>query len=244
MYDLHCHITPAIDDGSQSLRETRDMLRIAADSGIHTIVATPHGNIPGETNYTMPMLQEQFGLLGQAAEQAHIRVLHGMEVFAYGTRIVGRLRAGELLTLADTRSVLVEFPFFDRPSHVIETVLDLLRADFRPIIAHPERYRFIQRELELLDELLDLGCALQVNKGSPLGRFGAAPQQVSLHMIERGMVHLIASDAHSSEQRTPYLLDCAEFLDKTFGEGCSALLMHINPRHILHDEELESFYEP
>ena len=167
-----------------------------------------------------------------------------MEVFAYGSRILQRLHSGELLTMAGTRSVLVEFPFFDRPSHVIETVLDLLRADYRPVIAHPERYRFIQQEPELLDELIELGCVLQVNKGSPLGRFGTAPQQAALYMIRRGMAGLIASDAHSAAQRTPYLLDCADFLDETFGRGCSELLMHINPRHILQDEEIESFYEP
>lgn len=245
MIDLHCHILPGLDDGARTQEQSVQMARMAAESGVRIIAATPHTNLHGIfENYASPTLDQIFAALQQRLlrEQIPIELVIGAEIFCNGN-VSDLLRRGTLRTLGGTRYPLVEFAFSDHPDHVFRQLRQLLDAGYIPIVAHPERYYFVQHDRHLLWDFAEMGCVLQVNKGSPLGRFGSAPRRISHYMLERGLVHILASDAHSDTARTPYLADVRRFLMDFCGDGCPQLLLERNPAHILHDEPVESVFD-
>lgn len=245
MIDLHCHILPGVDDGAQTSEQAIQMARMAVRAGVRTIAATPHTNIVRMfENYASAALTQRFAAFRTLLREQNIplELVAGAEIFFDGD-VSGMLRRGAVPTLGGSQYPLVEFAFHDRPARVLDGLQSLLDAGYTPVIAHPERYRFVQRDPMLLTAFADMGCVLQVNKGSPLGRFGPAPLRASRYMLEQGLVHLVASDAHSEIERTPYLADARDFLSDAYGDGCPRLLLERNPRHILNDEPVESVFD-
>lgn len=234
MIDLHSHILPELDDGSQSLAESLAMARMAVDSGITAMVATPHC----ADDRTKEVL-ESFQLLTQALRENRIplKLYPGMEIF--GTADTVRLLKEEkLLTLNGSRYPLVEFDF--QSSGETETLIlrSLCKAGYRPVVAHPERYSYIQRNPQLVNRWYRMGCLLQVNRGSLLGRFGRQAQAMAVEMVERGFATVVATDAHSPRMRTPWMRDVREMLAKEVSPLCARMLLLENPRKILKNDRL------
>lgn len=245
MIDIHSHIIPNVDDGSQSLDESLEMLEIAADSGVHTIVATPHCNIPDEyENYLSPEMEDRFQRLDRARRDVgiHIRICRGMEIFATD-ELPTLLREKRVWTINNTKYFLMEFAF----SEDVDFCRDVLRRcrslGYHPIIAHPERYFFVQNDPELAFEWCTLGYGLQINKGSILGRFGPEPYRCARMLLEHNLVACVASDAHSPAQRSTYMGEINDLLLHDYGEEYRRLLLEENPSRILADKILLG-YEP
>ena len=122
MIDLHCHILPDVDDGASDLAEALEMARMAADSGVSTIVATPHCNIPNtpRANYLDRDLLNRFVAFRSAVEEAGIplRIYGGAEIFCT-PQMPQLLQEQKLLPLAGTKYLLVEF-FFDEAPEFME----------------------------------------------------------------------------------------------------------------------------
>lgn len=245
--DLHMHILPCLDDGSPSEESTLRMAAMAAESGTAKIVATPHSR--GFGDHTDPLfhltVREAADALGHALEDCGIpiRILTGMEVYA-GEDTVSELAEGILLPLGDTRCVLTEFGFDEDPDFVEKTLHDMQDAGWLPLIAHPERYFFIQDDLNLAYRLVKAGCLMQVNKGSLLGRFGETEQSCAMALIRHGLVHAVASDAHSPRHRTPPLDTVYTWLSETFSPRAAELLLAQNPNRILSGEQPTAVTEP
>lgn len=234
MIDIHSHILPELDDGSPSLRESLAMARMAVDGGITAMVATPHC-----TGGRKAEVLESWRLLRQALEEAGIplKLYPGMEIF--GTADTVRLlKENKLLTLNGSRYPLVEFDF--RAWGETETLLlySLCKAGYRPIVAHPERYAFIQRDPRLINRWVRMGCLLQVNRGSLLGRFGRQAQAMAVEMVERGFAAVVATDAHSCRSRTPWMRDVREMLTREVSPLCARMLLRENPGRIVKNERL------
>lgn len=245
MTDIHSHILPGLDDGSESIDESIDMLFIAADSGVSSIVATPHCNIPGEyENYASPELDEAFFRLNSEARRAGvpIKLLLGMEVFATHD-LPELLKAGRVRTLNDTKYFLTEFSFGEDPYFCQEVLRRCTSLGFTPVVAHPERYVFIQDDPQTAFEWCVSGCALQINKGSLLGRFGHRAQVTAELLIDHGLAACVASDAHGSVSRTPHMAEIREYLIENLGEEYARLLLRENPSRMLSGKELLG-YEP
>ena len=189
MIDLHCHILPGQDDGSQSLEESLEMARMAVDSGVKAVVATPHC-----THDRTRDVYSAWRLLSEAMEESGIplRLFPGMEI--YGTENTARmLRDGRLFTLAGSRYPLIEFSFYsdgEEETRILQSVCD---CGFRPLVAHPERYSYVQENLRIVNEWYRMGCLLQINRGSLLGRFGYHAQNAALELVRRGH-RLVADD--------------------------------------------------
>lgn len=245
MIDIHSHILPGVDDGSQSLDESLELLEIAADSGVHTIVATPHCNIPDEfDNYAGPELEERFQRLNRAKKDLGIpiRICRGMEIFATED-LPALLRDKRVWTINHTRYFLMEFAF----SEDVDFCRDVLRRcrelGYMPIIAHPERYFFVQDDPELAFEWCTAGFGLQLNKGSILGRFGPAPYHCASLLLDHNLAACVASDAHNPGQRSTYMGEINEVLFRDYGEDYRLLLLEENPSRILEGKNLLG-YEP
>ncbi len=240
MIDIHSHVLPGVDDGSPHMDMSLEMLAIAAENGVHTLVATPHCNIPDEfENYCSPELDELFEELRFRAklEEIPIRLCRGMEIFAT-PELPALLREGRVWTLNHSRYFLTEFAFHEDPDFCREILCACRAEGFRPVIAHPERYFFLQDDPELAYEWCTSGYALQVNKGSLLGRFGPAVQETAELLLSHGLVACVASDAHRSYERSTYMSDVRSYLDEACGEEYRRLLLEENPSRILSGCEL------
>lgn len=245
LIDIHTHIIPGVDDGSESIRMSLGMLALSAESGITDVVATPHCNIPGEAdNYVSMELYTALLNLRNEAERAGIlvRVLRGMEVFAT-PELPDLIRERKVWSLNGTHYLLMEFAFDEDPAFCKSLLETLRKMGVRPVVAHPERYFFIQDDPQIAYEWCTTGCALQVNKGSLLGRFGQGPERTARLLVDHGLAACVASDAHSDYQRSTYMAELSRLLERDYGEDFRDLLMELNPGRILRGETLLG-YEP
>lgn len=241
MVDIHTHILPSVDDGAPDWNVALEMAAQAVRSGVRHLVMTPHCNIPEMfDNYNdqdqMRQKMQRFREQVQAAG-IPLELYTGMEVF--GTIEVPRyLEEGRLLTIHDTRYLLIEFAFVGEEKWVTEILHEIRKLDYIPIVAHPERYSYVQENPEIVDRWIRMGCGIQVNKGSILGRFGKMPYACSRFLLEQGMVSCVASDAHHSQWRTTYLDEVHAVLAERYGEDYSDFLTRRNPKRILQGKEL------
>ena len=163
MIDIHTHVLPGVDDGSESMEMSLSMLALAADSGVDTLVTTPHCNIPDEIdNYADAELEERWEELNAEKDRMEIpiRLCRGMEIFAT-PEMPKLLREHRVWTLNGTDYFLMEFAFDEDPVFCFQILEDCVREGFRPIIAHPERYFFLQDDPQIAFEWCTAGYGLQ-----------------------------------------------------------------------------------
>lgn len=235
MIDLHCHILPGVDDGSSSEEESCRMARLAVESGVTAVCATPHCNVPGcFDNYRTEALEERFLCLARLLGERDIplRLYAGMEVYVT-PETPRHLLEGKLLTLGGSRYLLVEFGFEAPFSFAQRMLEEISAAGAVPVVAHPERYRFAQEDRGCLLRWIEAGWALQINKGSLFGRFGRRAARTAHWCLGEGCMHLIGSDAHSPYRRTPWLEDARSYVAEYTAPEIADFLLEENPRHML-----------
>lgn len=228
--DLHCHILPGIDDGARDAAQALAMARIAVDDGIHTVFATPH-HLNGVYRNPADVVLDQVGKLQAALDEADIglTLLPGAENHLV-PELPAALRAGTALTLGGFgKAALVELPVHDIPMGA-EELLDNIRGHgIVPIIAHPERNTALRRNPDRLAEWVGAGCLTQVTAQSCTGRFGEPVQTASRRMIERGLVHFVASDAHRDRRRIPQIEPARAKVAEWTNDTVAALLCRDYP---------------
>lgn len=229
MVDLHCHILPDMDDGARDVRESLAMAQLALERGTTQIVATPHSSTDGAeaVNRAIEFLREQLQCIGLP-----LTIFSGMEIFA-DENTARLLQDGKLLTLGGSRYPLVEFAFECDERIPRRLLRQLVEAGYRPVVAHPERYIYIQQEPRLLNDWLDMGCLLQLNKGSFSGQFGPRCQALAFSLVARGYAGIIASDGHGFDRRTPTLDRTWDLICQDFSPKAAEMLLQENPRRIL-----------
>ena len=235
MIDLHLHILPEVDDGSQSLEESLEMAKIALASGVDQVIATPHSNHPFRSRgYSGEELERRLNAFRRGLKERNIplTVYDGMEIFV--DENTGRLiRKGKLFGLNHGKYYLLEFPFEAEPAWIDERLDEIASPEVTPLIAHVERYECAQREPQLIYRWLRGGCEIQVNKGSFFGQFGRAAQQTAVTALNNGLVTCIASDAHDPDERAPWMKDIADYIIKYYNNKVAELLLKEYPERIL-----------
>lgn len=237
MIDLHSHILPELDDGAQSLRDSLDMARMAVDSGITAMVATPHC-----ADDRRREVYAAWKLLREALKENEIplHLFLGMEI--YGTADTARmLKEQKLFTLNGSRYPLIEFPFHSDGEEETQILHSVRKAGFRPVVAHPERYSCVQEDPRILNRWHRMGCLIQVNRGSLMGRFGSRAQETAFELVDRGFAAAVASDAHSARMRTPWMRDVQQMLHREISPVCSRVLLREIPLMILKNEKIPPF---
>jgi len=217
LIDIHSHILPGVDDGAKTEEESIAMAEAALSEGIRTIIATPHHRNRAYDNYkqeivtNVAILNELF-----ASKNIPLNVLAGQEVRIYG-ELLEDYAHGDIQTLADTKYVLVEFPFGSVPQYTERLLYDMQVAGLRPIIAHPERNRELIENHNRMYELIRNGALSQVTAASLLGKFGKEIAEFSEQLIQANLVHFIASDAHNTDSRGFNLRDAYELIKEKYG---------------------------
>lgn len=234
MIDIHCHILPDLDDGAADMEEALEMAQIAAYSGVTHIIATPHFRGEPEALEMLEDIDRRYRQLREALERRSIPIeLHrGAEILC--TPQTPSLAREKLLpTLADTRYVLTEFYFNESFSFMDVCLEKIAAAGYIPVVAHPERYEAVQWDPERLWSWADRGYVFQLNKGSVLGLLGHRAEQAAHGLLELGLAHLFASDAHSCERRTPNMEGLYRWTEEFCDEECARMLLVENPGQIL-----------
>lgn len=237
MFDIHCHMLPAVDDGADSLETACAMARAAAADGVRAVILTPHCSVPGARFYLLPeqILDRTAQFQAELFERdIRLDVLPGAEVLATSD-FPSLFARGEYLTLNRSRYFLVEFAFEEDPAFTLYIVETIASAGLIPVIAHPERYFFVYRVPDLLQDWRRLGALLQINKGSLSGRFGEDARYTATRLLTGRRASLIASDAHGVSRRTPILSHCQKAVEKLCGTAYSKELFVRMPARILDD---------
>ncbi len=241
--DIHCHILPGLDDGADTQVETLKMARLAVSGGSGAVICTPHANLPGlYENHASPLF---FRIL--AAVQALLKrnripltLYPGQEICLSG-RFLPLLREGKLIPLAASRYLLCEF----LPDESLPTALDklgmLLAEGYIPIVAHPERCPFASEFPDAPRRMRQLGCLLQINKGSLKGAFGPDAAMLAHRLLESRTADFIASDGHSPWARTPYLSDIHESVAEHFSYDYADFLLRDNPMRVIANRKIERY---
>lgn len=241
MVDLHCHILPGVDDGAGSLDDALKMAHLAAVSGVKAIVATPHCNLPGgeEDNYSSPAMKKRFEEFDRAVQETGIplRILPGAEVFCT-PQLPQLLQGKKLQTLAGSKYLLMEFYFDESPEFMEACFADAVRLGYTPVVAHPERYEAVYRAPDLVLRWFRQGYIIQLNKGSILGRLGRHAETASRFLLQQGLAHVVASDAHSPRQRTPYMGEIVRHLEDAYAPAYARILLSRNPERIIQNRDI------
>ncbi|HIZ43525.1 MAG TPA: hypothetical protein H9672_02240 [Firmicutes bacterium] len=246
MVDLHVHILPGLDDGSQSMEESLELAELALEGGVSLLAATPHSNQEGRfENFFSGELKAEYEAFCRALaeERLPLGVVLGMEIFATED-MRDKIKSGQLTGLNGSRYYLVEFAFDAEPDWIGERLEDVLELGRIPLIAHPERYFCVQEYPALVYEWLRLGCCTQLNKGSLLGRFGRHAARSAAQLLEYDLVTCVASDAHSPYMRTTYMGDVRDYLEERLGEERALRLLERNPERILYGRTVPGHGRP
>lgn len=241
MYDIHCHLLPDIDDGPDTLEKALAMCRIAVSDGIDTVIATPHGTRVASKG-GRAVLEDRVNKLKEALASNHIglEIRPGIE-YLLSADLVNDAETGEAVTLAGSHYVLVEIDFQQWPPYTADALFKLQLAGYAPVLAHPERQANIQRSPELLADLVERGIFSEVTAGSILGDFGGRARKSAEQLVERGLVHFIASDGHTpTANRPPVMARAKGWLTARFGEEAADVLAVSNPYAVLNGRPVQA----
>ena len=213
MIDIHAHILPGVDDGSPDMLDSLLMAEMAAESGVTTIIATPHSHVHRDVSAHMRRVRDAFYALRAeiAARAIPVEILPGMEIFCCED-LSARLDEGTVLSLNGTDRYLIEFRFEEEAARCSRYIEIVRERGGCPVIAHPERYTCLQRDLSLAEEWIRMGCQLQMNKDSVFGAFGRKERRTALRLLKKRQYTYVASDAHSPYGRTTHMGDIKDYL--------------------------------
>jgi protein-tyrosine phosphatase len=208
MIDLHCHLLPAIDDGPDALDGSIAMARAHITAGVRCVACTPHvdWSSPNQSDVIAQGVEELRAAL--AANEVNLQVVSGGEV---GLTKAIDTDDDELtaLRLGGGPWLLLEAPL---GVHVgIDTAVSMVAMrGHRILLAHPERCPAFHRDLDALARLVDQGVLCQVTATAVTGSFGRTVQRVATRMVDAGLIHVVASDAHDDRRRPPGLREHVE----------------------------------
>lgn len=229
--DIHCHLLPGVDDGAPDLETAVALLKKEYADGVRSIIVTPHYR---KKMFEPPMdkILENYRILRTHAEKMGIRLYLGCE-YHVNTQIVDDIFGGKRPSLAYTRYVLCEFSSLSTASFIRERCAQMISRCLVPVIAHVERYPALMNDKNLMRELSESGCLMQVNAGSLLGKEGLRVKHTCRKLLEEGLIDLVASDCHDLKHRPPLMGECARWMEKKLGRTQARRILRDNPQMIL-----------
>ena len=240
--DIHSHILPSVDDGASDVAEFLEMARAAVAGGTARMAATPHYDLdkPGlDPQAVAAAVRSHDGLL--RAADIPLQLLGGMELRISPGLLRLASEGGDLESLSlghGRKYLLCDLPLIDMPTCTADTLFHLQLRGFIPILAHPERNRYLAARPDEIRALAERGVEFQVNSGSLQGIYGRAAMRRAFALLAEGMARLIASDAHGVSGRGPDLSEAARIVTHRFGEEATRLLFAVNPERTLAGESL------
>ncbi len=239
MIDFHTHILPNIDDGSRSIDETFNLIKEAKEAGFDGIVLTSH-YIENYYETDVPERDVWVQAIKENLEPKGIdtNLYLGNEIYI-SDNMMRLLEEGKASTINNTCYVLFEMPLHEEPLNLYDAIYSLQENKLIPILAHPERYSFVQKEPELINDLIEKGCLMQANYGSILGQYGEKAEFIVRKFFENNMIHFLGSDVHRQNSIYPKIPFALEKIKHIIGERKLEELTTINPELALANKKIE-----
>lgn len=235
MIDFHSHILPGIDDGSRNLEQSIAMVNEAKEAGFTKIISTSHYM----ENYYECNERDRRQLLKKVQENVQgIELILGNEIYITNN-IIELLQNGQASSINGTKYVLFEFPLITtRPMNDKEVIYRLVENGYIPIIAHPERYPFIQENPDYLFELEEMGALFQANYGSIIGMYGLKAKKTLKILLKNNLISFLGSDVHRPEQVYDKMPKIIKKLKKIISNEEFEEFTEINPEKVLKNENI------
>lgn len=230
MIDIHSHIIPNVDDGARSVEETFNILKEAQEAGFTDVILTSHFLLNYyETNaqeliFWKEKLQEVLKKQG-----TKINLHSGMEIYITN-QMEELLENKKILTLANSGYMLIELPLATNVKYFDYVVYYLEAKGIKPIIAHPERYKCVQKDPDIVEEYIEKGCLIQCNYGSIVNLYGREAEKTIKTLLKKNQVHFLGSDVHRENGTYLIILDAIKKIRKIIGENKINELTTINPK--------------
>lgn len=239
MIDVHSHILPNIDDGSRSIEETFNLIKEAKEVGFEGIVCTSH-YMENYYETNRPEREVWINAIHENLENKNIdmNLYLGNEIYM-SDNIIELLEDGKATTMNDTSYVLFELPMNAEPMNLYDMVYEMQQYKIVPILAHPERYSFVQTDPELIYDLIDKGVLMQANYGSIIGQYGKKAQMIVQKFLENNMIHMLGTDVHRQNTIYPKIPEIILELKSLIGEEKVKELTTINPELVINNKRID-----
>lgn len=239
MIDVHSHILPNIDDGSRSIDETFNLIKEAKEAGFEGIICTSH-YMENYYETDRPEREVWINAIHENLKNKNIEMnlYLGNEIYM-SDNIIKLLEDGKATTMNDTSYVLFELPLNAEPMNLYDMVYEMQQYKIVPILAHPERYSFVQTDPELIYDLIDKGVLMQANYGSIVGQYGKKAQMIVQKFLENNMIHMLGTDAHRQNTIYPKIPEILVELKSLIGEEKLKELTTINPELVINNKRID-----
>ena len=237
MIDIHSHLIPNVDDGSKSVEDTFKMFNEARSVGFSDVILTPHYL----TEYYTPDTKELVFWKDRLQEalvknNKNLKIHSGMEV--YISEEIGELiKDNKILTLANSRYMLIELPMSTKIKYLDHIIYLLESMGFKFILAHPERYKEVQENPNLVEEYIEKGCLIQCNYGSIVGQYGKEAKKVIKYLLKKDLVHFMGTDCHRKGSVYLEVPKAIKKIERVVGKQKVYEITTWNARKILDNEQ-------
>lgn len=235
MIDIHSHVLYGLDDGARTIEDSVAMVRMAAEHGTTDLVATPHAN----PNYRFDprIVEERLAEISAASDHA-VRLHSGCDFHLSYDNIQDAIEHPRKYAINQHRYLLVEFSDLLIFNNTAEILSRLREAGMTPVITHPERNSLLRQRIDRIAAWVEDGACIQVTAQSLYGGFGRRAAEFSRTLLDRRLVHFLASDAHDCEHRPPRLDLAHAWVKEHYGEEWAEALCVTNPKATLTGESL------
>ena len=195
--DVHSHLLPGIDDGVESWEESLFILQELVNLGYNKVVTTPHvlaDHYPNTPEIILGKLRELKNLV--AEHGLPIQVEAAAEYFLDETFLRNLENNGKFLTFGDNY-LLFETSFINKPTFLVEAVFNISAQGYRPVLAHPERYIYMQENLQIVEDLLERDVLLQLNINSLTGYYSKGAKKMAEKLIDNNYISFVGTDCHN-----------------------------------------------
>ncbi len=239
MIDFHSHILPNIDDGSRSIEETFNLIKEAESVGFEAIISTSH-YIEGYYETNTPEREVWINAIYENLKNKDIsiKLYLGNEIYL-SENIMELLENAKASTINDTSYVLFELPMNNEPLNLYNIIYEMMQNKLVPVLAHPERYSFVQKDPELIYDLIEKGVLMQCNYGSIIGQYGEKARIIAKKMLENNMVHFLGTDVHRQNTIYPLIPTINKKISAIIGEEKLEKLTTINPKLALQNKRID-----
>lgn len=234
MIDIHCHVMPEVDDGSKSLKETIKMFKNAKRSGITDMILTPHYIRETKYCFNNDTKERLLEILQEAIrrEELDLNIYLGNEAYI-DMELPELVESGEVATLAGSQYLLIELPVGFEDKSAGDVIFNLKKMGITPIIAHPERYEYIQERPGEIIKYLDLGCLLQGDYLSLFGKYGKKAAKTLKLLLKNDKITFLASDIHheyhdyklkDAQKKVKHIVRSKEKVEELFTKNSQKIL--------------------
>lgn len=201
MIDIHSHLIYGVDDGSENIETSIEILKKYCENGVTDIVLTPHYIV--DTNYVSNKLDnlKKLNVLKKETEDLglDINLYLGNEIYI-DRDIIKYIKENKMCTLNNTEYILVELPISGIYQDYQDIIYNLINIGFKVVLAHPERYITFQNDYSKIQEMVDLGVILQCNVDSILGRYGNKAKKTIKWILKNKLCTFVGTDIHSKKE--------------------------------------------